>query len=97
MKHKKEHDGIVGHSKGKMHHAKSMKMGREGQGKGFVEGHDEGVGHGDFANLPQEKVVKMYPKASALRGGMIDDTITGIDAIDRGCEAMTMRHLSNQK
>lgn len=91
MKHKKSHADVIGHSKGKMHAA------REGHGKGFVEGHDAAIGHGDFANLPQEKMIKAYPKPSHLRGGTLDDTMTGIDHIQHQGESKAMRHLSNQK
>ena len=108
MKHKKgshhkshhSHHEMVGHSashKHEKHPHHSMYAGREGHSRGFVDGHDEGVGRGDFANMPREVVMKEYPRASALRGGMLDDTITGIDAVQHGSEGMTMRHLSNQK
>jgi hypothetical protein len=102
MKHKKSsrheqvaHTVASDHVKDIKH--RSMYMGREGHSNKFAEGHDEGVGRGDFANMPREVVMRPYPAASALRGGMLDDTITGIDAVQHGSEAMTMRHLSNQK
>lgn len=80
------------------HKKKSHVMsGREGMSRDFVEGHDERVGKGDLANMPQHVVMKEYPKSRSLRGGMLDDTITGIDAVNTQTEGMTMRHLSNQK
>lgn len=83
MKHKKSHH--------KSHHSSHHK------GRGFVEGHDEGVGKGNFANLPQHVVQKEYPKAHMMRGGMLDDTITGIDSVQDRADGTTVRHLSNQK
>lgn len=63
----------------------------------FAEGHEPKVGKSSFANMPSEVVMKEYPKSKALRGGMIDDTITGVDAVNSENEAFAMRHLSNQK
>lgn len=64
---------------------------------GFVEGHKESVGKGSFANLPHDVVMKEYPKSKSMRGGMLDDTITGIDSVQRGSESKSMHHISNQK
>lgn len=94
MKHKKKshmHE-IAGSSA----HSKMMK-GREGMSRGFVEGHDEGVGHGDFANMPQNVIMKPYPGNKTLRGGHLDDTITGIDSVISRGDATASRHVSNQK
>lgn len=65
--------------------------------KGFVEGHDQSIGHGNFANLPQEVMMKEYPKNKMLRSGMLDDTITGIDNVISRGEVTTSKHISNQK
>lgn len=67
------------------------------KGKGFVEGHDERIGKGDFANMPREVVMKEYPRNKGARGGYMDDTITGIDNVIRGSEGKASRHMSNQK
>nr|CAB4126338.1 hypothetical protein UFOVP88_12 [uncultured Caudovirales phage] len=75
----------------------NMHSGREGHGKGFVEGHDVGVGHGDFANLPQGVVMKEYPKPAMAREGMLDDTITGVDEVDRMAGNRRAKYVSHQK
>lgn len=67
------------------------------KGKGFSVGHDEKVGKGSFANLPQDVIMKEYPKNKGARGGYMDDTITGIDSVVRGSEAKASKHMSNQK
>lgn len=73
-----------------------MKHKKSGK-KGFVEGHDQGIGKGNFANLPQEVIQKQYPNNKVLRSGMIDDTITGIDDVISRGEVNASRHISNQK
>lgn len=77
------------HSEPGIHHKKS--------GGGFVTGHEESVGHGDYANLPQHVVMKEYPKSRELKGGMLDDTIDDIDAINDFSEGQRRRHMSYQK
>ena len=79
----------------KKSHEKYLK--REGKSSSFVKGHDEKVGHRDFANLPSDVIMKEFPKPHQMRGGMLDDTITGIDNVMSNSESMTLRHLSNQK
>lgn len=37
------------------------------------------AGHGNMANMPQEVVMKMYPKYGAGTDEHLDDTIVGID------------------
>jgi hypothetical protein len=59
------------------------------------EGHP--MGHGEFANMPQEKMMKPYPRSRNYRGGVEDDTITGIDQISTVSEGKAQRFLSNQK
>ena len=63
----------------------------------FVDGHDPAIGRGDFANLPQDKIVRQFPRNRMYPGGRLDDSITGIDAIQSDSEGEVMRHLSNQK
>ena len=98
--HKDMHEGAKSmhhshKSHEKTHH--SVHEGREGHGKGFVTGHDEGVGHGDFANLPQGTVMKEYPKSRMGRDGMLDDTITDIDGINTHSEHQRSKYVSYQK
>lgn len=64
---------------------------------GFVEGHDPSVGKGDFANLPSEPVMKLFPKNRMHPGGYLDDTISDIDAIQTDSEREIQRKLSHQK
>lgn len=65
--------------------------------KRFAEGHDEMIGRGSFANMPQDVIMKEYPKNKGARGGYMDDTITGVDEVIRGSEGKTSRYMSNQK
>lgn len=66
-------------------------------GKGFPEGHDEMVGRHDFAGLPPEVRMTVYPKANELRDEMIDDTMSDVDAIHKHCEGKRREYLSFQK
>lgn len=53
-------------------------------------------GKGEFANMPKEVKMDMYPKASEFGAGDLDDTMTGIDQVNRKAAAKTRSHLSNQ-
>jgi|APGre2960657404_1045060.scaffolds.fasta_scaffold00118_8 hypothetical protein len=54
-----------------------------GKKKGsFVTGNDPMVGRGDYANLPQNVVMAQYPRSPELRGGYLDDSMSGIDEIN---------------
>jgi hypothetical protein len=63
---------------------------------GVSEREGKAWGHGQYANMPQEVVKSMYPKARGAGKKVIDDTITGIDrSIDRS-ESRASRNLSDQ-
>lgn len=63
----------------------------------FAEGHDPMVGRHDFAGLPQEKIMKNYPKSTRLtRDERLDDTMSEIDDVDERAEMKRQRYLSNQ-
>ena len=57
----------------------------------------ESVGKGEFANMPQEKVVKSWPKPPMASDREIDDTITGIDKVQTQGASKRKSNLSNQK
>ena len=63
----------------------------------FVTGNDPSVGRGDYANLPQEKVMREYPRAPTLKGGYLDDSVTGIDEINSYGEGRAAKYRSYQK
>lgn len=58
------------------------------------EGH--AWGHGEYANMPKEVKMKEYSKPSHYTGGVLDDTITGIDSNIAHSEGKAQKHLSNQ-
>lgn len=62
----------------------------------FRDGHDEMIGKGDFANMPQDVMMSEYPKVRHGSGDM-DDTITGIDEVQDEGAARRNRFISNQK
>ena len=64
---------------------------------GFPVGHEPGVGKGEFANLPQEKVMTSYPKPSSLGERDLDDSMTGIDSTMTGSVGKARKYVSNQK
>ena len=70
--------------------------GREG-GKSWVDGHDEMVGRGDFANMPQGVEMRPFPKSGHYMDPPLDDTVVGIDNVMSGSERQTRKYLSNQK
>lgn len=65
--------------------------------KGFVEGHNPKEGHGSFANMPQEVIMRPYPKNKVSRDNEIDDTISGIDNVVKVAEGKRSKYMSNQK
>jgi hypothetical protein len=80
----------------KVAYSRSIIMAKR-KGKGFVEGHDAGVGKGDFANMPREVMMKAYPKPVNGVYGSMDDSIVGIDDVMDGSYRKTKSRLSNQK
>lgn len=77
------------------HHEREHR--KEGGHRSFVTGQDPEVGRNDFSGLPRDCVMEAYPSNRARRGGYLDDTMEGIDAIQTDSESATDRHLSNQK
>ena len=65
--------------------------------KSFISGHDEGIGKGDFSNMPQEKIHVKYPKQSQYSSGDLDDTMTGIDNAVSRSVGKASKFKSNQK
>ena len=63
----------------------------------FVTGNDPMVGRGDYANLPQQVMMKQYPRSPELRGGYLDDSMNGIDEINSYSERQADRFRSYQK
>ena len=63
---------------------------------GFMEGHDEEIGKGEFANLPQDVKMKAYPKNRGM-DTELDDTMSDIDDIADEAEGVRRRYVSNQK
>jgi hypothetical protein len=46
---------------------------------GTSENEGKAWGHGSFANMPSEVVMKPYPKPGYTTDGHLDDTITRLD------------------
>lgn len=65
--------------------------------RGFVTGHDEHIGKGDFAGMPKEVEMEQYPPCRNYKGGMLDDTMSGIDDVNTMSERTTSKYISNQK
>lgn len=51
-----------------------------------------GMNHTSFANMPQEVVMREYPKVDFALNQSIDDTITGIDDTTRQVAGQMRRH-----
>jgi hypothetical protein len=54
-------------------------------------------GHGEFANMPQEQQMKVYPRDAHHGSAPEDDTMTDIDRVNHFAARQTNRYLSNQK
>ena len=53
-------------------------------------------GHGEFAGMPKEVRMQMYPKAHEAGPGELDDTMSEIDDTTRRAHGDTRKHMSNQ-
>ena len=65
--------------------------------KGFITGHDEHIGKGDFAGMPTDVKMEKYPPCKNYRGGDLDDTMTDIDDVSSRSEGKASKYRSNQK
>lgn len=63
----------------------------------FVEGHDESIGKGSHANMPQDVYMKAYPKSRMGRDNELDDSMTDIDDVQEQAASRRNRFVSNQK
>ncbi len=64
---------------------------------GFKEGHDEAIGKGQFANLPQDVKMDLYPKEREPTDEGIDDTMTDVDRLHKKSEGKRKSYISFQK
>lgn len=76
---------------------KMSKKYKRGYGENFVTGHDSMVGRDSHAGLPDQKVMKEYPRNKMMPGSRLDDTMSEIDAIQTDSERQIQRRLSHQK
>lgn len=53
-------------------------------------------GKGKFANMPQEVMMKEYPKCDYVRSDL-DDTMTNIDMVKDKSVKKAKKYVSNQK
>lgn len=63
----------------------------------FVEGNDESIGKGEFANMPKDVYMKEYPKGRRPADGMIDDSMVDVDDIEEQAMNRRRRYWSKQK
>ena len=98
-KHKAEHHS--GHMK--PHHKAAMERSHSSHarshfatGLGVSEAEHAAIGHGEFANMPKEVHMEMYPKSKNYRGGVLNDTITGIDQVSGISEGKASKFMSHQ-
>lgn len=65
--------------------------------KRFVEGHDESIGKGSHANMPQDVYMKEYPKSRMGRARELDDSMTDVDDVQEEAASRRDRFVSYQK
>lgn len=63
----------------------------------FVTGHDESIGRGSHANMPQEVMMKDYPACATYGSSEYDDTMSNIDSVNSGSVSKARKHISYQK
>lgn len=60
-------------------------------GKGSSEHEGKAWGHGQFANMPSEVVMKAYPKGGYSTDEHLDDTIQRLDSDSEDAEGIVRR------
>lgn len=70
--------------------------GKKASMHGFSEHEGSAWGRGEFANMPQEKVMKPYSKAHMMKEPLEDDTMTRIDEEVGRSESRARSHYSDQ-
>lgn len=63
---------------------------------GISENEGKSWGHGEFANMPKDKVMKPFQKTKKMKSSNLDDAITGIDRCVDESEGRVSKYLSNQ-
>ncbi len=63
---------------------------------GSSENEKKAWGKGEFANMPKEVKMDMYPKANEFGPGNLDDTMTEIDRVNGVAHKKSHSYLSNQ-
>lgn len=77
------------HHKMKKHHSDPM-VGGESEKEGPA------MGHGKFANMPTDVMMKHYPKANEFGPTVLDDTMGEIDRVNSVAHKRSKSHMSNQ-
>ena len=79
------------------HMGMERKMKKGSSSRGFVTGNDPSIGRRDHAGLPQEKVMEQYPPCPYGKGGMLNDSMSGIDDVLRSGHNKASENVSYQK
>lgn len=89
----------------KAHHKHAMERSHESHKKShhsdpIVGGvsEDEGrvMGHGEFANMPQQVHMRPYPKSHEYGPDILDDTMGHIDEVNKMAHSKSHKYVSNQ-
>lgn len=96
---KKAHEAAMHHSRAS-HHATHAHRGyhnpKFSEGLGMSGAEAPPMGHGEFANMPQDVYMEQYYPAPAQRSHVLDDTMTHVDRVNHHAEAMESKFLSQQ-
>lgn len=95
---KKSHEMAMHHSQmsHKMSHGGGYHNPKFSEGLGMSGAEAPAMGHGNFANMPQDIYMEQYYAAPAQRGHVLDDTMTHIDRVNHHAEMQESKYLSNQ-
>ena len=72
---------------------KDKKMGKA-MSHGTSENEGKPWGHGSFANMPQEVIMRDYPKPGYTSDGHIDDTIVRLDGDTLDAKRRKVKNMS---
>ena len=65
-------------------------------GHGMSEAEGAVMGHGQFANLPQDVKMDLYPPASMHKRHVLDDTMSHVDHTNHHAESQADKYVSYQ-
>ncbi len=92
---KRSHEAAMSHSQAS-HRDSHYHNPKFAEGLGMSGAEAAPMGHGNFANMPQDIYMEQYYPAPAKRGQVLDDTITHVDRTNHHAEGQLSSYMTHQ-